>query len=421
VTSYLGRRLIDSGVPWLREIPETWRVVNGRRLFANRNARAHSEDEELTASQKHGVIPKKMFVELEGRRVVEVIKDAAILKHVEKGDFVISMRSFQGGLEYSGYSGCVSSAYVPLVPTSLNDAGYFRHLFKSADYIQALQSTSNLIRDGQALRFENFSQVPIPLPPVVEQKAIAAFLDRETAQIDNLIDKQELLITTLVERRQGMIDRIVSSSNATSPISETRIRHVATLNPSPDHLIRDEDRDATFLPMNAIGDDGTLNLEAKRPISEVLGSYSFVCDGDVMMAKVTPCFENGKGAVAKNLENGIGFATTEVTVLRPSRSITSEYLHFVLRTSTFRHHGIASMTGAGGLKRVSEHAVKDFKFALPSLTEQRRIATELFSELSKIDALSSKAANVVDRLKERRQALIAAAVTGKIDVRGSTS
>ncbi len=102
----------DSGVEWLREIPTHWEVIQSRRLFAQRKERARAEDEQLTASQKHGVIFQKDYMELENQRVVQVISGSEILKHVEANDFVISMRSFQGGLEWCKFPGSVSSAYI---------------------------------------------------------------------------------------------------------------------------------------------------------------------------------------------------------------------------------------------------------------------------------------------------------------------
>ncbi|MBQ5470913.1 MAG: hypothetical protein IIT58_02790, partial [Treponema sp.] len=139
----------QSGIDWIGEIPDDWKIVQPKALFSQRKERAHVGDEQLTASQKHGIINQKKFMEIEQQRVVVVEKDFNILKHVEPGDFVISMRSFQGGLEYSQERGCISSAYVMLIP-NLNFVypEYYKWLFKSYAYIKALQSTSDLIRDG---------------------------------------------------------------------------------------------------------------------------------------------------------------------------------------------------------------------------------------------------------------------------------
>ena len=118
----------DSGVDWLEYIPEDWQVWNSKWLFACRKEKARKNDEQLTASQKHGVIPQKLFMQLEGRKVTTVFLNHEILKHVEKGDFVISMRSFQGGIEYCNYKGSVSSAYVSLIPNDTIHAPFYKFL-----------------------------------------------------------------------------------------------------------------------------------------------------------------------------------------------------------------------------------------------------------------------------------------------------
>lgn len=200
----------DSGVEWLGEVPAHWAIWQSRRLFAQRKDRLHPGDEQLTASQKYGVIPQKDFMELEDQRVMQVFTGSEILKHVEPDDFVISMRTFQGGIEYSAYRGCVSSAYVPLIPSGKVTSAFFKYLFKSVLYIQALQSTSNLVRDGQALRFENFTKVPLPKMSHKEQKNIAEFLDHETSKIDLLIEKAQRSIELAKEHRTALISAAVT-------------------------------------------------------------------------------------------------------------------------------------------------------------------------------------------------------------------
>jgi hypothetical protein len=214
----------ESGVEWLGEVPAHWEVGQSRRLFAVRNERADASDKQLTASQEHGVIYQEDFVRLEGRRVVEVIKGADILKHVEPNDFVISMRSFQGGIEWCGHRGCISSAYVMLVPCDRIHSPFFTYVLKSSSYIQALQNTTNLVRDGQALRYNNFTQVALPIVPAAEQVAIAAFLDHETAKIDALVAEQERLIELLKEKRQAVISHAVTKGlNPDAPMKASGV------------------------------------------------------------------------------------------------------------------------------------------------------------------------------------------------------
>lgn len=200
----------DSGVEWMGKVPAHWEIWRSRRLFTQRKDRAEPTDQQLTASQKYGVIPQSEFMALEDQSVMQVITGSDILKHVEPNDFVISMRSFQGGIEWCGFRGSVSSAYVPLIPTEHIVPGYFRYLFKSATYIQALQTTTNLVRDGQALRFENFSKVNLPKISADEQLAIATFLDCETSKIDALIKKSSRSIELMREHRTALISAAVT-------------------------------------------------------------------------------------------------------------------------------------------------------------------------------------------------------------------
>lgn len=200
----------DSGVEWLGMVPKHWEIWQSRRLFTQRKQKAEHGDQQLTASQKYGVIPQAEFMELENQRVMQVFTGSDILKHAEPNDFVISMRSFQGGIEWCGHRGCVSSAYVPLIPSSNVEPRYFRFLFKSSTYIQALQSTSNLVRDGQALRFDNFAMVPLPKFSISEQKEIADFLDHEISKLDVLTEKSLRNIELMREHRTALISAAVT-------------------------------------------------------------------------------------------------------------------------------------------------------------------------------------------------------------------
>jgi type I restriction enzyme, S subunit len=168
--------LKDSGIEWLGKIPAHWKIIRSKRLFYVRNERARDDDQQLSATQAYGVIPQEEYEQRVGRQVVKIIKNLEQRSHVEQDDFVISMRSFQGGLERAWVRGCIRSSYVVLKPTFSVDIDFFMYLFKSASYIQALQATADFIRDGQDLTFRNFSLVDLPLIPIDEQRAIAIFL-----------------------------------------------------------------------------------------------------------------------------------------------------------------------------------------------------------------------------------------------------
>lgn len=192
-----------------------------------------------------------------------------------------------------------------------------------------------------------------------------------------------------------------------------RLRFAAELNPSKSevsHLAADTE--VSFLPMEAIGEDGGVELDRVRPLADVQTGYTFFRDGDVTIAKITPCFENGKGAAMRGLCNGIGFGTTELIVARPKAAqTTSTYLHWLFTSRPFRKAGEAFMYGAGGQKRVPDDFVRNFAIGFPPLPEQRHIVAFLEREIAKIDALAEEQRRLVELLKEKRQTVISQAVT----------
>lgn len=206
-----NRIFCKSGIKWIQELPEGWKEINPKALFIQRKDKAYEGERQLTASQQYGVIFQEDYMKIAGSKIVTVEKDFSILKHVEKGDFVISMRSFQGGLEYSENTGSISSAYVMLVP-NLEKVypRFYRWLFKSSVYINALQSTSNLVRDGQAMRYSNFAQVRLYDIPIEEQKEIAHYLDEKCKAIDVLIDKKQKFVNELKKYKESMIYEYVT-------------------------------------------------------------------------------------------------------------------------------------------------------------------------------------------------------------------
>lgn len=201
----------ESGTRWCPSIPEHWQTTNPKALFYLRNQRAIPGERQLTASQRHGIMYQDEFMELEGQQVVTVEKDFSILKHVEPNDFVISMRSFQGGLEYSEVSGCISSAYVMLIPNAnMVYPPFWKWFFKSSKYINAIQSTTNLVRDGQAMRYANFVMVPLFIIPMDEQQRIAEYLNDRVAQIDAILTEKRAQLATLEEYKKSLIFEYVT-------------------------------------------------------------------------------------------------------------------------------------------------------------------------------------------------------------------
>ncbi len=192
----------------------------------------------------------------------------------------------------------------------------------------------------------------------------------------------------------------------------SRIKFFAALNPSKSELnTLSSDTEVTFLPMEAIGEQGSLDTSKVRKLRDVINGYTYIREGDVCVAKITPCFENGKGAIAKGLRNDIGFATTEVIPLRCARRRDAKYVYYLLTSAPFNKQAEGSMYGAGGQKRVADSFVANYHFSLPSFIERQQIANFLDHETAKIDALIEKQQQLIKLLKEKRQAVISHAVT----------
>ena len=214
-------RFKPSGVEWLGDVPEHWEMRRSKRLFSPRQELARPNDIQLSTTQAYGVIPQDEYERKVGRRIVKISLHLDKRRHVEVDDFVISMRSFQGGLERAWATGCIRSSYIVLRPTTEVDVEFFSYVFKSRAYIKALQSTANFIRDGQDLNFNNFCAVDLPFPPAEEQRKIAMALGEATANIDTTIARARRQIKLLQEypphRRRG--DRQVGRARGGGPIA----------------------------------------------------------------------------------------------------------------------------------------------------------------------------------------------------------
>jgi type I restriction enzyme, S subunit len=191
-----------------------------------------------------------------------------------------------------------------------------------------------------------------------------------------------------------------------------RARFACVINPSKSEVAGlDVSTEVSFLPMELIGEDGSLDLSEPRQLKQVLQGFTYFRDHDVIVAKITPCFENGKGALAQGLRNGIGFGTTELHVMRPKAQVDERFLFYITRSSWFRDAGEQMMFGAAGQKRVPEDFIKDFLLPLPGKDQQRCIAAWLDGKLERLDELVRKKERQLALLAEKRQALISHATT----------
>ena len=197
---------------------------------------------------------------------------------------------------------------------------------------------------------------------------------------------------------------------------EKRMRFLTRRGPSDEQRqVLASATQATFLPMESIGEQGELDCSAIREVDDVENGYTRFFDGDVLVAKITPCFENGKGALVRGTLNGVGFGTTELHVLSPGNEIDARYLYYVTASDRFRRLGEAAMFGAAGQKRVPEDFVRDYRVSVPPLARQCAIADYLDRETARLDALIVEKECLLKLLAEKRQALIIRAVTRGLD------
>ncbi len=196
-----------------------------------------------------------------------------------------------------------------------------------------------------------------------------------------------------------------------------KLRRVVSFNPSKSETRANpaDEAKVVFLPMEKISASGRIDCGEKRPLSEVWSGFPYFRRGDVVVAKITPCFENGKGAYLKWLETDFGFGTTELIVLRPSETIDGAFLRLITSTKRFLLLGKLHMTGAAGQQRIPTDFVKNYLVGLPAPSEQDRIARFLDWKTSQINKFIRNKRRLIELLKEQRQNVINQAVTRGLD------
>lgn len=416
------REMKDSGVQWIGEIPVEWAIDNPKYHFTQRKDRAKQGMVQLTASQKYGVITQTEYMEKTGANIVTVQKDFDILKLVCAGDFVIHMRSFQGGLEYSEKTGSISSAYIMLIPyNTIREPRYYKWFFKSSNYIDALSSTSNLVRDGQAMRWANFIQLPIPFPPADEQQRIADFLDAKCAEIDALVADIQSQIDTLEQYKRSVITETVTKG--LNPDAEMRDSGIQWIGDMPAHWgvirgkyilrymqkpVRENDGVITCFR------DGEVTLRSNRredgfTMSDKEIGYQGIDVGDLVVHGM----DGFAGAIG--ISDSRGKASPVLNVLDTDQC--KRYIMYYLRSMAYSDVFLALATGI----RVRScdlrwNKLAELSYPVPPLDEQNAIVKHIDSVLSKADAVIADKEAQLATLDEYKKSLIFEYVTGKKEV-----
>lgn len=410
----------DSGVQWLGEIPSHWELLKMKYAFKERSEKNHPNEEPLCATQSRGVIPQSLY---EGR-VVVVNKGFEGLKLVKVGDFVISLRSFQGGIEYAYYQGIISAAYTVLQPKESDMAPYFKYMFKSHDYIQLLQTCVTGIREGQNINYPLLAKKAVPIPPMEEQHAIVSYLDTKCSKLDTFISNKEKEITLLQEMKQRVItDAVTRGLNPNVKFKPTNIPWLPEI---PEHW--EEKRLSTqFTGDVQVNKDFTVKhafkfnygelvpkneVGAPEEYRDVYVRYSLIKEGDVLINGLNLNYDFVSQRVACAPADGI--ITSAYVVCRPRKNVNYNYytLLFKAMDSMKLFHGM----GSGIRLTLSFKELKKQLLPVPPIEEQHAIVSYITERTAKIDSLIEKLNKEIECIKEYKQRLISDVVIGQIKV-----
>ncbi|MCC0769942.1 restriction endonuclease subunit S [Bacillus pacificus] len=416
--------LKESGLDWLKDIPAHWKLLKLKYVFNNLDYKRIPLSSEERGSMKHkiydyygasGVIDK----------VENYIFDEPLILIGEDGANLYS-RSTPLAFVAEGKYWVTNHAHI-LKPKNGN-LYYWANLLESIDYTTYITGSAQPKLTQDAL-----ANIVLPVPSLEEQRTIWKYLSEKLKDIDSLIEGKKALITLLEEKRQTMITEAVTKGlnpnvktkdSGVEWIGEIpehwvsmRLKNAILLNPNKSEVDLNSNRKVTFVPMENIIEPGKIDVSLEKELSDVYSGYTYFKDEDIVMAKVTPCFENGNIAIANNLVNEVGFGTTELHVLRAREKQCNKFYYYLVQSEPFKQEGISMMYGVGGLKRIPTDFVSNYKFAAPPLDEQIEIANYLDSKCIQISNLKELINIEVEKLKAYRQSLIYEAVTGKIDVR----
>lgn len=427
----------ESNADWLGYIPQQWTVLRGKYVFKEVNERSESGNEILlSVSEYYGVKPRSESI-AEGEHLSRA-ESLVGYKKCEVNDLVMNiMLAWKRGQGVTKYSGIVSPAYS--VYRFFNNANpdFMHYLFRTDLYTGHFKTRSTGVIDSRLRLYpESFFDVSVLLPSIEEQRTIAAFLDYETARIDSLIDKQQRLIELLKEKRQAVISHAVTKGlNPDAPMKDSgvewlgqvpehwdvcRLKHIATIQSGIAKGGKDLSGKALIsVPMLRVANvqDGFLKLDDIHTIlieEDMLNRYS-LRDGDVLMNEGGDNDKLGRGAIwREQIPNCIH--QNHVFAIRTA-GVEPEWLDMLTRASYAKFYFFSVAKQSTNLASISASNIKETPILVPPQNERFEILEFLEKQLSRFDLLVQRCNNQIYLLKERRTALISAAVTGKIDLR----
>ena len=438
----------DSGVEWLGNVPEHWEVQEIGRIGQLFKGNGGNKGDEATAGIpciRYGDLYTKYEFFVRETRTFVSTKRVTDYTSTRYGDvlFAASGETIED----------IGRSAVNLIETESCCGGDILVLRPEAD---AMSEFLGYAADSPASRHQKscmgrgftvvhiygsqLKRLALPLPPLIEQTTIVRFLDWADRRIQRVIRAREKRIKLLGEYKQALIHQAVTGQidvRTRKPFPKYKdsgvewlgkvpehwevrpLKRIVRLNPSKSEISTAlRSADAVFLPMEKVGADGRIDTSIVKRVSKLWNGFTYFRRNDVIVAKITPCFENGKGACLTNLPTEIGFGSTEFHVLRPSSAILPDFLYLVTILREFRQLGVEAMTGAAGQQRVPSTFIEQFPTCRPPLPEQTAIVEFLDEQTERIDTAITTDRHVIDLLKEFRMRLIADVVTGKLDIRG---
>jgi type I restriction enzyme S subunit len=426
----------NSGVDWLEEIPEQWDIKPIWALFVRKSDKGHEDLQLLSVYRDYGVIPK----ESRDDNFNKPSLDLSNYLRVIPTDLVTNkMKSWQGSIAISEYEGIVSPAYYTCRAIHREHHKYIHYLLRCTKYVSIYMSLSKGIRVNQwDLEYQSFRNVPVLLPSFNEQQAIADFLDHETARIDELIAKKQRLINLLQEQRTALITNTVTKGlNPDAPMKDSRVEWLGEV---PAHWkvkklswifevkgrigwrgytaqdLRDAEDGVLVLGATNINTNGQIDLSSPTYISNEKYEESpeiKLVGGEILIVKVGATI--GKVGIVPD-----GFVESTINpnlMLARSRKENSHYFHYLFNSKVMQEAiGLEKMAGAQDA--INQEFISNMRILVPYTEEQQAIVDYLDRETARIDSLIGRINQAIEKLQEYRSALITAAVTGKIDLRG---
>ena len=432
----------ESGLPWLGRCPKHWNVRRTKILFHERVQKGFPNEPLLAATQTKGVVKKEDYE----TRTVTAQKDLHLLKLVEVGDYVISLRSFQGGIEVAHCRGIISPAYTVLKPQKQAVSRYYSHFFKAKPFIDSLSLFVTGIREGQNIDYERLSRAEMPMPPEDEQAAIVRFLDHANRKIDGWVRAKRKLIGLLNEQKQAIIHRAVTGKDEVRMVKDENGNSSFILQPStlpkkpsgipwlgdiPKHWEVRRVKQATRILR------GKFSHRPRNDPSFYDGPYPFIQTGSVAQAdKFITSYKqtlNEKGlSVSKLFPSGTLVMTIaanigDVAILTfeacfpdsivgfvPKGPLDRDYLYFVFLCMKGELLREAPVNTQGNL---NVERIGTMWMPLPPLSEQEQITKHIERDTEPLNTAIARTEREIALMQEYRTRLTADLVTGKLDVR----